>query len=204
MKHLKKLLSLLALIMLCSGNNSIGAIVNPSFEDGPYGDWVVPTGWTMHNSDNFGEGVENYWMTQGDYSYNLWSFVYQANTVGAYESIYQIVNLTGITEILFDVRLSCEFYGNPCTFQDYMAVFLVDGTPYWTGTSAGTYINQSIDVSGLSPGPHTIELRQECIKNESYDPSCWTQWDNLRAIPEPATLLLLGLGGLFLRKRKYI
>jgi hypothetical protein len=179
-----------------------GNIINPSFEDDPAPqDWITPTGWSLHDSDDFGEGTDTSFATDGINNYRFWSFVYEGCSAGSYESIYQTVNLTGITKILFDVRLSCHFYGNPCKFQDYKAEFLVDGTPYWTQTAEGTYLNQSIDISALS-GLHTIELRQECVKNETYDPSCWTEWDNLRAIPEPATICLLGLGVLGLLRQK--
>ena len=193
---------MLVLIAVFCGNKSSGAIINPSFEDGPYGDWVVPSGWSIHNSNNFGEGVRSYWASNGGYCYDFWSFGSQNNTIGSYESIYQHVDLTGVTKILFDVKLISYFRNNPVTFQDYMAAFLIDGTPYWTKVTGGVYLNQSIDVSRLSAGLHTIELRQECIADESYMPSCWTEWDNLRVVPEPGTVLLLGLGGLFLRKRK--
>ncbi len=184
MKKYRQTLGMLVTIMfvLCCSNASASPIVNPSFEDGPAGLPTVPTGWSHNDSAYFSGWVANSPFTHGTHYYRLWSIATMSCPVGAYESISQSVDLTEVYEILFDVYLASS---------RHKAVFLVDGVPYWTKASSGTYLDQLINVSALS-GFHTIELRQECIVAESDSQSTKTKWDNLRTIglyadyPNPA------------------
>jgi len=180
---------------LCSAKAIGYNIINPSFENGL-------VGWTRTNiwDPAMGSGVQSYFATDGTYSLQIFSGADMSNTIGNNRGAYQNVSLTDIPQILFDVKLSSHYYGAPSVFRDYAAMFLIDGIPYWTQTVEGTYLNQIVDVSAQF-GSHQIELRLECIKDENYAPSCWSEWDNLRAIPEPATLLLFGLGSLALLRK---
>lgn len=185
---------ILILMSLWSAKSIGNVIVNPSFEDSL-------NGWGTYHDPGMNRYPEGTFATDGQYNLQLFTEWGTSNTKGDKSGVYQNVSLTGITEILFDVKLSSHNYGEPCVFRDYAALFLVDGTTYWSQTVEGTYLNQFVDVLALS-GSHQIELRLECIKDENYDPSCWAEWDNLRAIPEPATFLLIGLGALLLHKRR--
>ena len=189
--HLTASLCVVALTAL-PANADVVSITNPSFEDGFMG-------WSKSDSLEFYSNVDTSWPTDGSYGLHMWSRTEMTFTLGVYESFYQIVDMTEISAVQFDVQLSAHYDNDLYDFDHFAAVFLVDNVPYWTQTVGGTYMNQSIDVSALS-GPHTIELRNECVQAGTYTPSNWTEWDNLRAaqVPEPSTLWLLILGGLSL------
>ena len=178
-------------VLVC-GTGAKATIVNPSFENSL-------TGWVTYNDPGMNRYPEDTFATDGQYNLQLFTEWGTSNTKGDKSGVYQNVSLTDIPKILFDVKLSSHNYDEPCVFRDYAALFLVDGITYWSQTIEGTYLNQFVDVSALS-GSHQIELRLECIQDENYSPSMWAEWDNLRAIPEPATLLLLGLGAVMLRR----
>ncbi len=184
--------------MLLWSEKAVGEnIINPSFENGI-------TGWTITNMSDptMGLSIESTFATNGTHNLQVFSGGDYSNTAGNNHGAYQNVLLTGIGQILFDVKLSSHYYGEPCVFRDYAAMFLVDGSPYWTQTVAGTYLDQYINVSALF-GSHKIELRLQCIQDENYAPSMWAEWDNLRTspVPEPSMFFLLGLGGLVLQRK---
>jgi len=193
MKRVVLIPFILILMSLWSAKAIGYVIVNPSFENSL-------TGWVTYNDPGMNRYPVDTFATDGQYNLQLFTEAGTSNTKGDKSGVYQNVSLTDIPKILFDVKLSPHYYGEPCVFRDYAALFLVDGTTYWSQTVEDTYLNQFVDVSALS-GSHKIELRLECIQDENYPPSMWAEWDNLRAIPEPATVLLLGLGGLALRRK---
>ncbi|MBA7674538.1 hypothetical protein ES703_82754 [subsurface metagenome] len=137
MKLYKMIMSVLTLIVLCCANTSAVLITNPSFEDGS-------NGWSHNDHLAFYMQVStSNFHTDGSFGLRFSSYTVTAYSPGDYESFYQTVDLTGITDVLFDVQLSSWDMGEPRTFEHFKGVFLVDGTPYWTQTSGGTYLDQS-------------------------------------------------------------
>jgi hypothetical protein len=125
----------------------------------------------------------------------MWSADEWDVTAGEYLSVYQPVDLTEQTEVLFDTMLF-----SPVDWNNFVeAQFAVDNVVLWTEDAAGTYLDKSVDISGLT-GIHNIELRMMVVESGAFD-SQWILWDNVRIIPEPTTLILI-LGSLpLLRKR---
>jgi hypothetical protein len=198
MKLSKMIMSVFTLILLCYVNTSAVLITNPSFEDS----W---NGWSHNDNPAFYKHVStSNFHTDGSFGLRLASSKWVPYSSGDYESFYQTVDLTGIAEVLFDVRLSAKWWCHPGTFEHFEGVFLVDGTPYWTQTSGGTYLDQSVNVSALS-GNHNIELRIEALDNYcSWGVKYLAEWDNMRTIPvpEPTMVALLGFGSLVLIRKK--
>lgn len=186
---------------------ALGQIANPSFENSPAGLmpngnpanpplWGMPSDWTWRRNGaangrsdrNTGLGFS----THGEWSLYVFASTEGPHNVGDYLEFYQSVDLTGITEILFDARLRGG------SFTD--SVFFIDGAPVWEENAAGTYLDVSVDTSGYS-GLHDIGVGVRVFQAFGSSADGWTHFDNLRAIPEPATLCLLVLGGLALRRR---
>ncbi len=199
-------IALTTTLLLATSASQANVIVNPSFEDD--NDIVsVPTGWTVDSDPDFGSGVcgptvgcPSRFVSDGLYGGRVHSRTSGTFAIGDFESLKQDVDLTDVTEIRFDVKLSEG--SNTGNFDHFKGVFLVDGVPLWEEATGGIYLNRSVDVSGLS-GVRTIELRNESLVNATLGfESHWAEWDNLRAIPEPATLALGSVGFLMMLRRR--
>ncbi len=168
---------------------SAADFVNPGFEQSysvtPYPD-SVPQYWRLTNADRtiFGSQVNYVWKTEGSRSAGLFSRYGRFFTAGSYQGIYQMVNLTGMASIAFDVRLAA--YGSTVytTFNNFEASVLVDNVPLWTQTVDGTYLNQEVDVSNLSE-LHRVELRITAKTTGQFYVANWVQWDNVRLVKMP-------------------
>ena len=140
-----------------------GSISNPSFEanGNVYLDLSDATGWT----DNLGGGLSQFngeigntdWHTDGAYGAVLLSRTDGSYTKGDNAFLKQSLDLTGIDAIQFDAQLSVS--------SDIWKSFLdanvyVDADKKWSSQTLGTYMDQSINVTGLS-GSHTLEFRLE-------------------------------------------
>jgi hypothetical protein len=120
----------------------------------------------------------------------------------------QTINLTGISSILFDSRLSVHPDDSWLLFLE--AGFYIDGLKKWSSQTPGTYLGRSIDLSGMT-GTHTIEFRlQANAEGRGAGTSAsWYEFDNVRvtAAPEPSALVLISVGSVALlayrwRRRK--
>jgi len=156
-----------------------------SFSVTPYPD-SVPLYWRLKNADRtmFGAQVTNVWKTEGLRSAGLFSRYGRSFTAGSHQSVYQVLDLTGMAGIAFDVRLAA--YGSTLfrTFDNFEAAMLIDDVPLWTQTADGTYLDQQADVSGL-PGLHRVELRITAKGSGQFNVAYWVQWDNLRLVKTP-------------------
>ena len=207
----RKFLSLalgLVLTMLSAGR-AMGAINNPSFEaDGDllWLDSGNATGWTDNVASPFGGNVAAFnYHTDGLYGARVFTTTSGTFSAGTDARVSQSVDLTGVGQLLFDAKLSVHSY--TISFPSWQsfaeAAFYVDSTMKWSSQTPGTYADQAIDVTGLS-GLHTLSFRLQANSAGSGgdDISNWFEFDNVRAVPEPASLSLLALGGLALLGRR--
>jgi len=204
---LKRCLSIFG-VLLAVLPTAAGAdpIVNPSFESGL-------TGWTVNTVGPFTptyDGTEfSFLPTDGRWSARIYSHADQMFGAGQFGSLSQAVDLTYVTSIVFDAALyRGGYYPQDRWDSTFEAAFLIDGVDRWTANSPPTfprdYLGIEIDTSGLS-GLHTIEFQNRAVRFDAgEDYSYWFRIDNIVAIPEPSTALLVGLGlvGLAVRRRR--
>ena len=156
----------------------------------PYPD-SVPQYWRLKNSDwtMFGSQVTTVWKTEGLRSAGLFSRLGRSFVAGSHQSIYQVVDLTGMASIVFDARLAAYGSTTFTTFDNFQASLLVDDVPLWTRTADGTYLNQQVDVSAL-PGLHRVELRNTARVTGQFSAAYWVQWENLRMLKMPEETII--------------
>lgn len=162
-----------------------------------YGDYVSPTGSSVMGL----------------------SYMYSTNW--AYQSIG--VNDEGLTELVLsfdvgsftdagedrDLGVTISVYESDGTFTgadesdiaDATTVTLIDSVDILETLSAGDYVTVTITLDLTSAGDGELFLRFENYAGTTGTP--WVAIDNVSIVPEPATLALLGLGGLLAgRKRR--
>ncbi len=206
----KSLSKALFCIAVCCANASAETVLNPSFEfehDAlmPNGastsgtSWGMPDDWPWRNSGSTNaHGIRSSdkvgWSSDGDWSLYVFASTAGSHSAGDYIEFYQSIDMSGITELLFDVKLLGGAHTN-----SYVAV---DSQKLWIHNWAGTHYDVSLDVSSYS-GTHEIEVGIEVFEPFGSSADGWTYFDNLRMIPEPRTIALLSLSGLgWLLKRR--
>lgn len=183
-------------------------IVNHSFETG-LAQWDPP-GWESNHRGNsavgpgtFGKRIlsepflpesirqDDEFKTHGHNFFYMWTGHRDVLTEGTYINLYQSVDLTAITEVIFDAALYAPFGWEHVA----EAQFLVDDTVLWNATLDDVYLDQAVDVRHYS-GVGVIELRLRATES-GISNSHWVLWDNFRAIPEPTSvaMILLSLAG---------
>ncbi len=179
-------------LVLVVSNVCAAAIANPSFEvlRGSPTRWL-PQSWSNWDHASFYSLCTSQWATDGIRSAWMYSRIGKTFQPGNYQSFDQLVDLTGIAAIVFDVKLMAQ--PSAYTFEHFEAQFLVDGTPLWTQREGGVYLNQQAKVAGMA-SYHRIEIRLQALENGRYDKTAyWSLWDNLRLIerqPIKATIAL--------------
>ena len=203
-----------AVVLTCSmlgfaGGAAAGPIENPSFDDG--GRVWFPTraepipGWTL-NADTIGyngyitSGTTRVVPTEGRQHAYLYNLVTSTSTVrrfpaGSFISLSQVVDFSDVTALVFDAHLIAPptDVWNP----GFVAGLYVDGAPIWTSQTIGAYLDEVVDTTLLT-GLHTLEMRLGTdVGVSSWNNSNHFYLDDLRAIPEPSTGLMVGLGLLY-------
>jgi hypothetical protein len=185
----------LVAVLVCSAP-SAADILNGSFEQSysvtPWPD-TVPAYWRLKNTDHtaFGSQVTTVWKTEGLRAAGIFSRYGRFLAAGDYQSVYQVVNLTGIGRITFDARLA-NYGGSTAAlaaFDEFEAALLVDGVPVWTQTSIGTYLNQQVNIPRRI-GYYPVELRLTAKASGQFYTAHWMQWDNLRLIDGPVETII--------------
>jgi len=184
----------LVAVLVCSAP-SAAEVFNGSFEESysvtPWPD-TVPSYWRLKNYDHtvFGSQVTTVWKTNGLRATGVFSRYSRFFTAGDYQSIYQVVNLTGIGRIAFDARLAnYGGEGAPGGFDGFEAAVLVDGVPVWTQTSIGTYLNQQVNIPRRDKYC-PVELRVTAKASGQFFTAHWAQWDNLQLIEGPVEIII--------------
>ena len=135
------------------------------------------------------------WSSDGDWSLYLYAALNYVDpvthAVGDYVEFYQEVDLTGVEQLTFDVKLGGGTYTD--------SYFAIDGQKLWTDNVAGVDYGVAVDVSGYS-GVHELQLGVEVFSAFGNSADGWTHFDNIT--PEPGTSSLLILGGLSLLRRR--
>jgi hypothetical protein len=210
MEYYKLIPLVLVLVAFCSVSAHAVLIANPSFElehDGlmPNGNattgtetWGMPDDWSWRKTGHMnGHGIRNDdtwgWSSDGDWSLYIFSAIGGSHSTGDYIEFYQSVDMTGMSDLLFDVYLRGGTYTN-----SYVAV---DSQKLWIRNEAGTLYDVALDISSFS-GVHEIQLGVEVFEPFGNSADGWTYFDNLRLVPEPTVVWMIALGGLFLLRRK--
>jgi hypothetical protein len=184
----------LAAVLVCS-TPSAADVLNGSFEQSysvtPWPD-TAPANWRLRNADHavFGSQVTTAWKTNGLRAAGLFSRYGRSFAAGDYQSIYQVVDLTGIGRMSFDVRLAVYGATVPTDFDTmFEAVVLVDDVPVWTQTLADTYVDQQVKIPKRT-GYYPVELRIRAKASGEVYAACWAQWDNLKLIEGPVETVI--------------
>lgn len=211
-------------VFWCVGTVQASVITNPGFESGQNGlmpsgkttqgdeFYEMPDDWSWrkegnmnghstHQNDAFG------WSSEGDWSLYMYAASNRDDPLdhfpGNYLEFYQLVDLTNIVRIEFDVLLKPHSYTESDSSYSYVSIGSTEvWSKLWSGDEAGTFEDTvTIDTSMLS-GVYELALGVEVL--ESFiEGDGYTYFDNLIAIPEPLTFSVLCLGSLgLLAKRK--
>jgi hypothetical protein len=162
-----------------------GSIQNPSFED--------DTGWTYYESDSYWTGeYTNSWATQGSRSFliqipiNGCTYYPPAHSYG---EVYQDVDLTGISAILFDLRVRGWFYAPGLGAEYYYSteVWIGDTMLYSVEKQANgpidlTYIDQTISTAGYN-GVYRLTFRMQSHASSCTDSPRQMYFDNVSLVP---------------------
>ena len=203
---LKRLGPLVALAVLLSASEARASLfVNPSFETGDFTGWVTSD---LANSlplsvfDSFPDLVNptpSWIPTDGGFA----AFAgFDGESPGVISIAQDIVVPTGSTTVLFDYRASWNLFAST---QDRLFNGVVQpsggGSDLFTQTILTAlsqtandtfYQTGSVDLSAYSG--QAIRLSFQLVVPESLTGPAQFELDNVRAAPEPATLLLFGTG----------
>lgn len=191
---MKRIINYLAVLVMLTAANTIWAdangLVNGSFEaDGRrILDITIPgqepNGWDVNVPTlQFAGLVDDYWVTDGDWSLTLYSKAYKTFVVDDNAFVWQNVYLGDVNQIFFDVHLDTSgAVWNPALRS---ALVTIDDVVVWESPKSGTdirgeYLNQVIDVSNEDRGLHKFAIRIRADVNESgINIEYYTDWDNI-------------------------
>lgn len=196
----------LLLAVAFAGVSQASVLINPSFEAGDLTGWIafVPTGASISvvnghtDTGIFAMGITS-WTPTDKSNFCLM----ESGGLGTPAELAQTFSVMQGDVLTFDYFWdSQDFYPyndiaiGTIVGQDtlFMESVLTDPMDYW-GTH-WTHVGYKFANSGI----YTLKFS---IANGSDDfLGSYLGIDNIRIIPEPATMLLLGLGGVFLRRKR--
>lgn len=200
-------------VVLCAASVQGSVITNPGFEseengEMPLGMWTdnpyfrMPEDWDwaiygFMNGHGIHTGHSSGWSSEGDWSLYMFAAEDTQNPqdhfAGDFLEFHQSVDLTNIVAISFDVWLDSATHTN-----SYISI---DSDKLWTSSEVGIYYGQIIDTSMFS-GLCELALGVEVFEDFGPEADGNTYFDNLIAIPEPSTFLLVCLGTLGLAAKR--
>jgi hypothetical protein len=212
-KMLKKILLVCSVVMFSSlpSQAVVLPLVNGGFEtpvtpDGTYTEGAtIPDGWTV-SQGNFWGGVQNPGYQTPDGEQNLWARL--NNYSSGYESftIYQNSTAAAVAGELYNVNFYVAdtwLAGTTVTARlliDNAAVsFVTVGTTdSFTGYATPDYLATAADAGKLLG----VEIYATALGGPN-DANFFLDAVSLNQVPDPATLLLFGVGGLMVIKNKF-
>lgn len=166
-------------------------IVNGSFENDGWGvpDVTVkdPNGWDANvPAGKFFGYVKQDWPTDGAFNLTLDSWRWVVFDVNDMTAVSQQVNLTGIDEVTFDLKLDIYPTIYPWEPGICTAVVLIDGNAVWESNSTGSdvrgeYFDQAYTVeSKYKDGQkHLLSFGMRFNTAGYLSPSYKTHWDSI-------------------------
>lgn len=195
---------IVTLIMTASLNANM--IYNGDFEFGVAGfstdyTYIIPPG-SVHNPQEYTvytspRLVHSSWADYGDHTTGTGNMMIVNAATAADQTVWeQTVTVTTNTDYIFTYWLSSSYHTNlaqlECSFN---------GSAVGTATAPGTTgVWQEVFYNWNSGASTTATIRFVDL-TRAYSGDDFAI-DDITLVPEPCTILLLGLGGLFLRKRK--
>lgn len=179
-------------VLLLAGMAQAGVsiVLNGSFEDDGGIDNITeqePNNWDVNVPPNqFGGWVYDDWVTEGSYNLTLFSNAYKAFEVNDIATVSQMVYLTDVNEIVFDLNLDTQSSGKIWDPNKRTAVVMIDDVVVWKSNSVGTdvrgeYLNQFADIDIDDLALHKLSLGIKADVNETTtDIKYYTDWDFVR------------------------
>lgn len=148
------------------------------FVDGDFeadvGDWVLNAAGTNLFGYRHDRPISSgAFVTSGEAGMYLYSFNNLVISIGESRGYEQTLDLTDVASIVFDAK-----HRNGTHIA---ARALIDGVEKWRKDIPGTYLDQAINVSGMT-GNHTFQLQLLVTSTAVNVPSEWVQFDNVRTV----------------------
>ncbi|ARN55778.1 PEP-CTERM sorting domain-containing protein [Sedimentisphaera salicampi] len=202
-----KLLTLTVLFAFASAGLAAFNMIpeNPDFEDGNVGELV--TGWFKDSAFTFSDngpsepGSKSAYLASGTEDYGLRSRGFEVTSGETYTLTFDY-KTAGTTDgnpearFLFKENAVIDSLGN--VNGDFIGAEVLDLTP-----TEGTWETLSVASSRTGTdiaGVIRITKNKFASGSDSFNGEVWI--DNVSVVPEPATMALIGIGGLFIRRKK--
>lgn len=211
---MKKLAVLFIVAVLAVGIQAGNVpLINGGFEEPvvewEYADGTPPPGWTLTQGQFWGGVDNNGWQTEG---LQVGWMQTNNNLVDGYTSqtLQQLTSYAAVEgkQYILSYDVTCRWGWAP--LKELTGSILLDGVAVSSFTAnyvpAGegwiTYSTPAFTATAADAGKLLgVQFYTDNLDNEWYS---WTYFDNIQLteVPEPATMIILGIGAALLRRRK--